>query len=259
MEVGVRGPPGFSNAILAKDAPTPEQDPEWRRRGRALFGHPLAAVDDRERLRSARHDPRTGEILETDIQFYHNVMNLTRRTGTFLQSGPLDARAKTLPLPDDLMGELIEYVVAHEVGHTLGFPHNMKGSSMYPVEQLRDKQWLKEMGHTPTLMDYSRFNYVAQPEDGIDPAALIPGIGPYDKWATKWGYAPIPGAKTPDDEKKTLDAWAREQDATPWLRFSTHESGGADPGEHHRSRRRRRRGDGDDDGVEEPEAGGGDG
>ena len=107
----------------------------------------------------------------------------------------------------------------------------MKASSTYPAEKVRDREWVKKMGHTPTLMDYSRFNYVAQPEDRIDPADLIPGIGPYDRWATMWGYKPIPGAKTPDEEKKTLDEWARAQDATPWLRFSTADSAGADPGE----------------------------
>ena len=111
--------------------------------------------------------------------------------------GPLDPRAKTLPLPDDLMGRLIEYVAAHEVGHTLGFQHNMKASSMYPASKLRDPQWLKTMGHTPTLMDYSRFNYLAQPEDKVDVADLVPRIGPYDKWATMWGYKPIPEAHSP--------------------------------------------------------------
>jgi hypothetical protein len=129
------------------------------------------------------------------------------------------------------MGRLIEYVAAHEVGHSLGFQHNMKASSLYPAEKVRDREWVKKMGHTPTLMDYSRFNYVAQPEDGIAPADLIPGIGPYDRWATMWGYKPIAGAKTPDEEKKTLDEWARAQDATPWLRFTTADSLGADPGE----------------------------
>ena len=148
-----------------------------------------------------------------------------------MQVGPLDPRAQKLPLPDDLMGELMRYVVAHEVGHTLGFQHNMKASSTYTIEQVRDPKWVKENGHTPTLMDYSRFNYVAQPEDKIDPADLIPKIGPYDKWATMWGYTPIPGAKTPDEEKATLDKWAREQDTKPYLRFSTEGNGGTDPGD----------------------------
>jgi hypothetical protein len=148
-----------------------------------------------------------------------------------VQVAPLDPRARTLPLPDDVMGRLIEYVAAHEVGHTLGFQHNMKASSMYPAARVRDAKWVKENGHTPTLMDYSRFNYVAQPEDRIAVEDLVPKIGPYDKWATMWGYKPIPGAADPEAEKKTLDEWARQQDATPWLRFSTAGAAGSDPGE----------------------------
>ena len=134
-------------------------------------------------------------------------------------------------MPDDLMGTLIEYVAAHEVGHTLGFQHNMKASSNYPQDKVRDRAWVKKMGHTPTLMDYSRFNYVAQPEDNIDVEDLVPQIGPYDEWATMWGYKPIPSAKTPDAEMATLDEWARQQDTTPWYRFSTDGSAGSDPGE----------------------------
>jgi len=126
---------------------------------------------------------------------------------------------------------LLEFVVAHEVGHTLGFQHNMKASSMYPQEKVRDPQWLKTMGHTPSIMDYSRFNYVAQPEDKIPVGDLVPRIGPYDVWATQWGYKPIPGAKNADDEKPMLDQWAREQDKTPWYRFSTANAAGSDPGE----------------------------
>jgi hypothetical protein len=148
-----------------------------------------------------------------------------------VQVGPLDPRAQTLPLPDALMGELMRYVVAHEVGHTLGFQHNMKSSSTYSIEQVRDPEWVKTMGHTPSIMDYSRFNYVAQPEDKIAVADLIPKIGPYDKWATMWGYKPIPTAKTPDEEKVTLDTWAREQDEKPYLRFSTEGQAGTDPGD----------------------------
>jgi hypothetical protein len=107
----------------------------------------------------------------------------------------------------------------------------MKASSMYPADKLRDPEWLKTMSHTPSIMDYSRFNYVAQPEDKVDPKLLIPGIGPYDKWAIHWGYAPINSAQHPDDENKTLHTWAREQEKTPWLRFSTDRAQGADSGE----------------------------
>jgi len=221
---------GFKNAIIAKEAPSKEEDPNWDPEDArySCIRYLPSTIENA----SGPHvsDPRTGEILESDIQYYHNVMNL-QRDWYFLQVGPLDARAKKLPLPDDLMGRLVEYVVAHEVGHTLGFQHNMKASAEYPVDKVRDPQWLKTMSHTPTLMDYSRFNYVAQPEDNIPLEDLIPKIGPYDKWATMWGYKPIPNAATPDQEKPTLDAWAREQDAKPYLRFSTADARGSDPGE----------------------------
>jgi Met-zincin/Domain of unknown function (DUF5117)/Domain of unknown function (DUF5118) len=221
---------GFKNAILAKDPPTPQEDPDWSPEDvrHSVIRWLPSTVENA----SGPHisDPRTGEILNADIQFYNNVMNLGR-DWYFVQVGPLDPRAQKLPLPDELMGRLLEYIVCHEVGHTIGFQHNMKASSMYPADKIRDKDFVHKMGHTPSIMDYSRFNYVAQPEDHVAVEDLVPRIGPYDIWATKWGYMPIPDARTSSDEKPVLDKMAREQDSTPWYRFSTANSEGSDPGE----------------------------
>jgi hypothetical protein len=221
---------GFKNAVQARPFPTKEEDPEFdpedvRYSVIRWVPSPVANA-----YGPHLSDPRTGEILNADIVMYHNILQL-QRDWYITQVGAVDPRAQKLPLPDDLMGELIAYVVTHECGHSLGFRHNMKSSSLYPFEKLRDPKWLKEMGHVATLMDYSRFNYVVQPEDKVDPALLIPKVGPYDIFAVKWGYAPIPGAKTPDEELPTLNAWAKVQDEKPWLRFSTPKAELGDYGE----------------------------
>jgi Met-zincin/Domain of unknown function (DUF5117)/Domain of unknown function (DUF5118) len=221
---------GFRNAIIAKIAPTHEEDPDFSPEDVRYSVIRWMPSTTENAVGPHISDPRTGEILNADIMFYHNVMNL-QRDWYFLQVGPLDPRARKLPLPDDLMGLLLQFVVAHEVGHTLGLQHNMKASSLYAQEKVRDKNWVHTMGHAPSIMDYSRFNYVAQPEDGIAVEDLVPRIGPYDQFAIKWGYTPIASAKTPEAEKAKLNEWARAQDTTPWLRFSTAGAAGSDFGE----------------------------
>ena len=220
---------GFYKGIVA--AEPPKNDPDFSGEDATVAMVRWLPSANENAVGPSLRDPRTGEIIDADVQTYLNVMNLNR-SWYFTQVGHLDKRAQKMPFPDTLMGRLVEYVTAHEVGHTLGFPHNFKASSMYPTDSVRSRAFVKKMGHTPTLMDYSRFNYVAQPEDNIDLDDLIPKVGPYDKYAVMWGYTPIPNAKTPDDEKPTLEKWTRMQDTIPWYRFAGDAgAGGADPGE----------------------------
>lgn len=208
---------GFKNAIIARRAPTPAEDSTWSLED-ARYS---AIVYKPSEIPNARgphvHDPRSGEILESHIDWYHNVMHLLR-DWYLIQASPSDPRARKAHFNDTLMGELIRFVSSHEVGHTLGLPHNMGASSATPVEMLRDKAWVEAHGHTSSIMDYARFNYVAQPEDHIGPAGLYPRIGDYDLWAIEWGYKLYPG-KTEEEEKAILNDKVKSHFNDPRLRF----------------------------------------
>ncbi len=206
---------GFKNAILAKEPPTPQEDPDWDAEDARYSSIRWLPSTIENAYGPHIHDPRTGEILEADIRMYHNILKLVR-DWYFVQASPNDPRSQTLPLSDDLIGELLAYVTSHEVGHSLGFRHNMKASSAYTVEQLRDKEFTRKYGVEASIMDYGRFNYIAQPGDG---ARLIPIIGPYDEFATEWGYREFPDAKTYEQEKKELEKITARQLEDPKLRF----------------------------------------
>jgi hypothetical protein len=205
---------GFKNAVRVLDPPDPSVDPEFspedvRYSVIRYFSSPIENA-----YGPNIHDPRSGEILESDIGWYHNIMNL--QTGWYFTQAVADPRAHKLPFPDSLMGELIAMVAAHEFGHTIGFPHNMKASSSYPIDSLRSPTFTKEYGTAPSIMDYARYNYVAQPEDG---AYLMPKVGPYDKYAVNWGYRVYPSIKVPEDETPMLNKLIRLQDTNPMLRY----------------------------------------
>lgn len=208
---------GFKNAIQARLAPTKQEDSTWSLEDARYSAIVYKPSDIPNASGPHIHDPRSGEILESHINWYHNVMRLLRNW-YLIQASPSDPKARTANFDDELMGQLIRFVSSHEVGHTLGLPHNMGSSSAVPVEKLRDKAWVEANGHTPSIMDYARFNYVAQPEDGISQVGLFPRIGDYDLWSIEWGYKPIYGV-TEEQEKQQLNEWVKARFANNRLRF----------------------------------------
>lgn len=175
---------GFKNAIIGKEWPA---DSSMSLEGANYSAIRYLASEISNAYGPNVHDPRSGEIFESHIGWYHNVMKLLQNW-YFIQTAAVDPGARKMKFDDALMGDLIRFVSSHEVGHTLGLRHNMGSSSTTPVEKLRDKNWVEAHGHSPSIMDYARFNYVAQPSDNISRKGLYPRIGDYDKWAIKWGY-----------------------------------------------------------------------
>lgn len=193
---------GFKNAIVAKEWPN---DPDMSLDDARYSVIRYLPSETQNAYGPRIVDPRSGEIIESHICWYHNVMNLLKKW-YMVQCGPLDKRARTMTFDDELMGSLIQFVSCHEVGHSIGLRHNMVASSATPVEKLRDKKWVEANGHTVSIMDYARFNYVAQPEDNISPKGLFPRIGVYDKWAIEWGYKYRPEFKDSFKEKEAMRA-----------------------------------------------------
>lgn len=219
---------GFKNAIQAREWP---EDDKGMSVDDARFCVLRYLPSEKENAYGPRIvDPRSGEIIESHICWYHDVTELLRKW-YMVQCGPLDKKAQTMNFSDELMGQLIRFVSSHEVGHTLGLRHNMIASSATPVEKLRDKAWVDKYGHTASIMDYARFNYVAQPEDGMSERDLFPRINDYDKWAIKWGYQWRPEFK--GDAKKEKAALRAEVTkvlaANPRLRYVGDEGKGMDP------------------------------
>ena len=214
---------GFKNAILARDAPTADEDPEWSGEDVRYSMIRWAANTTRNAMGPSVSDPRSGEIIESDIVWYHNHMR-SYRNRLLLETGAANPLARSLPVDDALLGEALRQVIAHEVGHALGLPHNMIASSSYPVEQLRDPEFARRMGVSASIMDYARQNYVAQPGDGLEGADFIRQIGPYDHYAIEWGYRVIPEAATPEDERPVLDRWILAKADDPMYRFGDRSS-----------------------------------
>jgi hypothetical protein len=217
---------GFRNAIIARDAPTPQEDPNWDPEDVRFNVVRWTPSGRQNAMGPAVIDPRSGEVISSHAIFWHDVLRLVE-TWYFTQVGPLDPRARKLPLPVEITGELLRYIVTHEIGHALGLRHNFKGHSAFSVAQLRSRDWTEKWGNSASIMDYSRLNYVAQPGDD---AYLLPKFGPYDYFAIEWGYkqfthiAVVDGKRiqqvmSSDTEWSRLDQLAAQQVTNPVLRF----------------------------------------
>ena len=218
---------GFKNAIYAREAPAPEEDPEWSAEDGRYSVIDYKASDVANAFGKILCDPRSGEIIQSRIHFHHSLLQLLQ-SWYFVQGAPLDTAARSFPLGEEQMGNMIRMIISHEVGHAIGLTHNFGGTSGFSADQLRNADFLKTNGHTTSIMDYTRLNYVVQPEDGIAPELLIPRIGVYDEWAVEWGYRLYPGVKDARQETALLDRLVVEKSQDPRLRFGREDTP-ADP------------------------------
>ncbi|MEJ2204566.1 MAG: zinc-dependent metalloprotease [Gemmatimonadota bacterium] len=206
---------GFRNAIVARMAPTPEEDPEYSPEDIRYSVIRYFASPVRNASGPHVHDPRTGEILESDINWYHNALGLVRNW-FFVHTAAANPEARGVEFDDEVMGRLIRFVAAHEVGHTIGLQHAMQSNDAFSVEDLRSREVTCNYGTSASIMDYARFNYVAQPGDDV---CFLPIVGPYDKWAIEWGYRPVLGEDT-DSERETLHQWVLDH-SEPLYRYGS--------------------------------------
>ena len=219
---------GFKNAVQAKDPPTPEQDPDWDPEDIRYSVVRWAASLVRNAIGPSTADPRTGEIIESDITWYHNHMR-SYRNRLMVETGAANPAARSLEIPEELMGETMRKVITHEIGHALGLPHNMVASSSFPVDSLRKPSFTRKYGVSATIMDYARQNYIAQPGDGLEPKDFIRRLGPFDDYIINWGYRALPQAATPEAERPILNGWYVNQKGPMPYRYVPQQYGSVDP------------------------------
>lgn len=218
---------GFKNAILAKEAPSKSEDPDFDMDDARYSVVRWAASLVRNATGPHTHDPRSGEIINSEITWYHNHMR-SYRNWLIMETGAANPPARSLDIPEELMGETMRQVITHEIGHALGLQHNMIASASFPVDSLRSPSFTRVYGVSATIMDYARQNYVAQPGDGLQPKDFIRRVGPFDDFAINWGYR-VTNDPTPEAERATLNRWLTQQTGRFPYRFASQQLAAGDP------------------------------